>query len=166
GSDMTPNLKNAVVPSPFPSAPENPVTVAPGAPTMPSTPLISRTPETPAINKQILNNTHVLLDYQIEQMGASGVGKVEIWITMDQGRTWQKHCEDVDHKSPAEVDLPGEGLYGLSLVVTNGRGFGGTPPSAGDTPDWWIEVDLTRPLAELNHVRPGSADEAGALHIG
>jgi hypothetical protein len=166
GADVTPAVKNASLPSPFPSIPETPATVTPPtAVSVPATPVVTRTQEASTINKQIVNNTHVVLDYQIEQMGASGVGKVEIWITLDQGRTWQKHCEDADRKSPAEVDLPGEGLYGLSLVVTNGRGFGGTPPSPGDTPDWWIEVDLTRPLAELLHVRPGAADEAGALHI-
>src|SRR5262245_46246634 len=116
-------------------------------------------------NKLIVSNTHVFLDYQIEQMGASGVGKVEVWITLDHGQTWKKHCEDTDRKSPAEVDLPGEGLFGLSLVVTNGRGFGGTPPHTGDVPDWWIEVDLTRPVTEITSVRPGTGDEAGGLHI-
>src|SRR5262249_38731269 len=171
--DVTPNLKNISVP---PSLPEAPAAVAPAsvAPTSvapasvaapgPATPL-GRNQELPAINKQIVNNTHVVLEYQIEQMGASGIGKVEIWLTLDQGRTWQKHSEDADRKSPAEIDLPGEGLYGVSLVVSNGRGFGGTPPSAGDNPDWWIEVDQTRPLAEITHVRPGAIDEAGALHI-
>jgi hypothetical protein len=125
---------------------------------------VNRTEPQPP-NKQIVSNTHVFLDYQIDQMGASGVGKVEVWITLDHGQTWKKHCDDTDRKSPAEVDLPGEGLYGLSLVVTNGRGFGGTPPTTGEAPDWWIEVDLTRPVAEITSVRPGTGDEAGALHI-
>lgn len=125
----------------------------------------NRAAEPAALNTQIVNHTHLILDYQIEQMGASGVGKVEIWLTRDKGQTWHKHGEDTDRKSPAEVDLPGEGLYGISLVLTNGRGFGGAPPTTGDTPDWWVEVDVTRPLAELMSVRPGAPDEAGALNI-
>lgn len=117
------------------------------------------------LNKQLVKSTHVLLDYQIEQAGASGVGKVEIWVTSDQGQSWRRLGEDADRKSPAEIDLPGEGLFGVSLVVTNGRGFGGTPPAPGDTPDWWIEVDATKPMAELVSVRPGVAEEANTLVI-
>jgi hypothetical protein len=59
-------------------------------------------------------------------------------------QSWQRLGEDANRKSPVEIDLPGEGLFGVSLVVTNGRGFGGTPPSPGDSPDWWIEVDVTK----------------------
>ncbi len=118
-----------------------------------------------SLNKQIVNNTHLFLDYQIEQMGASGVGKVEIWMSRDKGQTWQKHGEDTDRKSPAELDLPGEGEFGITLVVTNGRGFGGLPPVSGDTPDWWVELDVTKPHVEIVGVRPGSIDESGALHI-
>jgi hypothetical protein len=117
------------------------------------------------VNRQLLNSTHVFLEYQIEQAGASGVGKVEIWITSDQGQSWKRLGEDVDRKSPAEVDLPSEGLFGVSLVVTNGRGFGGTPPSTGDVPDWWIEVDATSPVGELISVRPGHGDESNTLII-
>lgn len=99
--------------------------------------------------RQLVNSTHVFLDYQIDQTGASGVGRVEIWHTRDIGKTWQKLAEDSKRKSPAEIELPGEGLYGISMVVCNGRGFSTNPPASGDTPDMWIEVDTTRPTVEL-----------------
>ncbi|MBI3410346.1 MAG: hypothetical protein HY040_18560 [Planctomycetes bacterium] len=99
--------------------------------------------------RQIVNTTHVFLDYQIDETGASGVGRVEIWYTRDMGKSWQKLTEDSKRKSPAEVELPSEGLFGISMVVCNGRGFSTNPPAAGDAPDMWIEVDTTRPTAEL-----------------
>ncbi len=114
--------------------------------------------------RQLVNHPHVYLEYQIDQAGASGVGKVEIWITRDQGRSWQRLCEDADRKSPAEINLPGEGLFGVSLVVGNGRGFGATPPSPGDNPDWWIEVDATKPSAEITSVRSGG-DNGASVQI-
>jgi hypothetical protein len=115
--------------------------------------------------RRLVNTRHVFLDYKIDQTGPSGVGKVEIWMTRDRGQSWEKVGEDTDRVSPAEVDLPGEGLYGLMLVVSNGRGFGATPPASGDSPDWWIEVDLTKPVAELLSVLPSQAGEPGAMVI-
>jgi hypothetical protein len=116
-------------------------------------------------NRKIVSTTHLALEYQIEQLGASGVGKVEVWATRDQGQSWQKLGDDPDRRSPVEVDLPGEGVYGVSLVVSNGRGFGATPPAPGDAPDGWVEVDITKPFVELTSVRPGIDGDATALWI-
>jgi hypothetical protein len=116
-------------------------------------------------NRQLIKSTHVVLDYRIDQVGPSGVSKVEIWMTGDEGKTWQHLCDDPDHRSPAEFDLPREGLYGICLVVTNGNSISDPPPAAGTVPDWWIEVDTSAPQAQLQSVRPGTGEDAGALMI-
>ncbi len=116
-------------------------------------------------NKQFVSKHHLYLQYKIEDKGASGVGKVEVWMTRDHGRSWQRVGEDADRHSPAEVIMPGEGHYGISLVVSNGRGFGAKPPSTGDNADVWVEVDTTKPMAEILAVRPGTGAEAGTLLI-
>jgi hypothetical protein len=116
-------------------------------------------------NRQFLNSTHVVLDYRIDQVGPSGVSKVEVWMTADEGKTWQRLCEDPHHHSPVEFDLPREGLYGISIVATNGNSISDPPPSAGSVPDWWIEVDTTRPMAQLQSIKPGAGEDAGSLFI-
>lgn len=121
--------------------------------------------ETAAAQRQYLSTTRFALDYRLESLGASGIGKVEVWCTRDLGQSWQKLCEDADRQSPVDVNLPGEGIFGLCLVVSNGRGFGGTPPNPGDTPDYWVEVDTTKPVAELIQVRHGTGEDGGALQI-
>jgi hypothetical protein len=132
----------------------------------PPTPVIEGARRTnPSPTRQLINGTHAVLEYQVEKIGPSGVGKVEIWMTPDQGQSWKCMGEDADRKSPAEVDLPSEGVYGISLVVSNGRGFGGTPPAKGDSPDLWVEVDMTAPTGELLSVRPGTGNDAGMLLI-
>src|SRR5207237_7591450 len=118
-----------------------------------------------AANHQILGSSHVILDYQIDQVGPSGVGRVEVWMTSDGGKSWKCLCEDKDRVSPAEFDLSGEGLFGLTVVVTNGNGMGDPPPGRGDQPDYWIEVDTTKPKAQLLSARPVQGDPSGALHI-
>ena len=64
------------------------------------------------LKRQFVNSTKVFLDYQIENAGQSGVGKVEVWMTRDRAKSWQKVSEQTQRKSPVEVQLPGEGLYG------------------------------------------------------
>jgi len=114
---------------------------------------------------QLINSLHVSMKYQVDQEGPGGVSKVEVWMTTDDGQNWQLLCEDPDRRSPVEFDLPREGVYGLSLVVSSGAGSGGTPPQRGDVPDWRIEVDTTKPVAQLTSIRPGSGPEAGTFLI-
>ncbi len=118
-----------------------------------------------AANSQVVPSTRLGLEYQIEQAGASGVGKVEIWLTRDKGQSWQRLCEDPDGQSPVEIDLPGEGLFGLFLVASNGQGFGANPPAAGDPSDWWIEVDATKPVAEKLLIKPISEQDRSTYLI-
>jgi hypothetical protein len=113
----------------------------------------------------LVNNRRVFLEYRIEQQGPSGVGRVEIWCTHDHGQTWKKLGEHRDGSSPAEALLPADGVYGLSLVVSNGLGFGAQPPITGDTPDWWVEVDTVQPTAQLTEVRMARQD-GPAVEIG
>lgn len=132
------------------------------SPTLPA-PSAARVPSGASV--QVINSTHASLEYQVDNLGPSGIGKVEIWITRDEGLTWTRLCEDPDRKSPADIDLPGEGLYGIALVVTNGGGTGATPPVKGDSPDWWVEVDMTKPQAQLTSVRACPAESGSAFLI-
>ena len=125
------------------------------------TPFVAEPPAA-ASGRQLINSTHVTLEYQIEQQGPTGVSKVEVWMTRDDGQTWQRLCDDPDHQSPVEFDLPGDGQYGVSLVATNGSGFGAKPPARGDAPDYLLEVDTTKPVAQLLSAKP-SAGDAGAV---
>ena len=63
------------------------------------------------------------------------------------------------------IDLPGDGVYGISLVATNGHGNGGTAPAKGDVPNWWVEVDTTKPAAQLLAVRAGTGDDGNMILI-
>jgi len=98
-------------------------------------------------------------------VGPSGVAKVDIWVTQDGGRSWRFLCQDSERRGLAEVDLPGEGTYGLALEPTNGQGLSALRPSPGSLPDCWIEVDTTGPVAQLLDARTVNADEGGTLLI-
>jgi hypothetical protein len=101
----------------------------------------------------LVNDPHVSIDYNINKVGPSGLGKVIVYITTDQGRTWQRLGEDTDRHSPADIVLPGEGVYGIRLVGINGNGIGGEAPVPGEQPSTIVEVDQTSPV--VHHWKAG-----------
>jgi hypothetical protein len=148
GSVVVPTPANGLVsgiPNNVPTVEQRPAPIAP---------VTTNQPQVGGIQRQFLNTTRASLDYRIDQVGPSGVGKVEVWISADQGAAWKRLGEDADRRSPAEFDLPGDGLYGVRVVVANGNGFGGKPPVAGEQPQLWIDVDTMAPIAQLKEVEP------------
>ncbi len=105
------------------------------------------------------------LEYDTEGVGPSGVGKVQMWGTRDGGRTWASFGEDADKRSPIQVTVPGEGIYGFRIIVQNNAGQGGTPPQSGDLPEIWVDVDLTKPQAAIKNIEMGSGEHVGQLVI-
>src|SRR5262249_59995288 len=96
-----------------------------------------------------------------------GVAVVELWYTRSDGRNWQKYDERVNPQSPYVyvVEVNDEGLYGFTLVARNRAGFGEQPPKVGDSPQVWVEVDLTKPVVRLQGVDVGRGQDAGNLTI-
>jgi hypothetical protein len=75
---------------------------------------------------------------------------VEVWATQDQ-KTWKKIPSTQQPPSSLSVEVPGEGTYGLVLIVKTASSPAHTP-RPGDTPHLWIAVDTTRPTVDLQGV--------------
>jgi hypothetical protein len=107
----------------------------------------------------LLNSTHCVLEYALD---TPNVTRVEGYATRDGGKTWARLGEDADRRSPFEFDLPEDGEYGIALVVSTPT-LPGQPPAAGDAPDWWVEIDTTRPVVQVTEARLGTGDELGQV---
>jgi hypothetical protein len=94
------------------------------------------------------------LEYEIDAVGPSGVGRVELWGTLDGGRSWSVYGVDSDNRSPVSLRVEREGIYGFRIVVQSGSGLGGQPPASGDPADVWIGVDLEKPSGRIGAVEP------------
>lgn len=103
------------------------------------------------------------VDYDLRAHAAVGVATVELWGTLDQGATWEKWGEDPDKKSPMEIRVLEEGLFGFRMVVVGGHGLATRRPAPGDSADVWIQVDTTRPTVRFLSAQFGTGDETGAL---
>jgi hypothetical protein len=116
---------------------------------------------------RVVNSKRISINYELKEVGKSGVAVVELWYTRSDGRNWQKYDERVNPQSPYVyvVEVNDEGLYGFTLVARNRAGFGEQPPKVGDSPQVWVEVDLTKPVVRLQGVEVGRGQEAGNLTI-
>lgn len=122
---------------------------------------------------RLVNSRLVSLEYEVRKCGPSGLGSVELYMTRDDGRTWQLFKTEQISNQPSpghdtaasmsqdprrpqdtqrrtiQVELPGEGVYGFYVVVKSGAGRGRGAPQEGELPQMRLEVDLTPPRAEL-----------------
>ncbi len=120
----------------------------------PQNPTAARTTRAPVPNLSMTNNRQLTLDYEVTKVGPSGIGRVELWVTRDDGKTWQKFAENPELKPPMKVDLPGEGQYGFRLVLHSRAGRGQPAPMPGAIPEMRLELDTTSPTAELFRPEP------------
>jgi hypothetical protein len=105
------------------------------------------------------------LQYAVDDAGPDGPATLELWLTQDGGRTWIRRGDDPDRASPIEVDLGGEGTYGLCLVARSASGLGDLPPAPGDPPQSWVEVDTTPPAVQLMPPQVGTGTNSGKVAI-
>lgn len=113
---------------------------------------------------QLVDNQTFDLEYQVEDVGPSGVSAVELFVTENGGQQWFRYGNDADMRSPFQVDTQGEGTFGFAVRVRNGLGFVDLPPQPGQAPEIIITVDHTAPVLEL--VQPSvRADGFGTIQV-
>lgn len=126
------------------------------------------------IERKFVNSKQISLSYDLRDVGPSGVSSVELWYMFYSGKAWNKLTEyPIDLKNGAEVpaakkltfEVPDEGIYGISLVAKSGVGLGERPPQVGEKPQFWIEVDLTKPVVQILGVTVGSGQDKGKVSV-
>jgi hypothetical protein len=121
-------------------------------------------------DRRMVNTKSIQLNFEIKEKGPSGISTLELWFTQD-GRSWNKYPlpqpkGDGGLQSPLTVPVAQEGVYGFTLVARSGVGLGERPPQIGDRPQIWVEVDLTKPVVQLQGVVVGKGKDKGKLFIG
>jgi hypothetical protein len=148
-------------------------TVEPKQPVVPATPSGGNTggptpvavwtgPTTPAAGPtvevsraQVINYLAFDLGYEVESRGPSGIGRLDLWVTRDDGRTWLKWSQQDGKAASVRVNLgvpanpQPEGSYGFRVVPVSGAGLSEREPTAGDAPDLRVVVDVTPPTLDL-----------------
>jgi hypothetical protein len=119
----------------------------------------------PQGRQRIVNTRRFQLGYKLDDVGPSGVGGVDLYITQDAGRKWYRYGEDADRTSPMEVQVPQDGEYGFAVRVRSGAGLGYEPPTPGEPPSILVVVDQTAPTLELLPVQQGQGPALNQVQI-
>jgi hypothetical protein len=122
------------------------------------------------IERKFVNSKQISLSYDLKEVGPSGVSAIELWYTLYKVRSWNKLTEypaDNAAGQPKKLafEVQDEGIYGITLVAKSGVGLGDQPPKVGDRPQFWIEVDLTKPIVQIGNVIVGSGLDKGKLTV-
>ncbi len=115
--------------------------------------------------QRVVATRHFQIGYKLDDIGPSGVGGVELFITEDNGRKWWKYGDDPDQKSPFDVEVPRDGVYGFAIRVRSGAGLSNDPPVPGESPAIVIAVDQTAPLVEMLPIQQGQGNAINRLLI-
>lgn len=136
-------------------------------------------PSSQRSNTSFVNSANVAIPFRISNVGVSGVPVMDLWVTRNNGRNWQKvprPSDDPGASLPANpgegeaitkqftYNAPGEGLFGFTIVVRSGVGIGDADPRPGDPPKRLVEVDVTKPEVQINVFR-GSAQDVRNVTI-
>ncbi|MBA4189975.1 MAG: hypothetical protein C0467_18475 [Planctomycetaceae bacterium] len=104
---------------------------------------------------QYLNYLTFDMGYEVESRGPSGISRLDLWVTRDDGRSWMKWSQHDGKQSTVRVNLnvPAnpipEGAYGFRVVPVSGAGLSEREPAGGDAPDLRVVVDVTAPTLDL-----------------
>jgi hypothetical protein len=112
---------------------------------------------------RMVNSRLFEVNYNISATGKAPTERIELWGTLDGGKTWSSFGTDEDGRSPLVVTVKQEGLYGFRLGLQNGAA--GRTPQPGEVPQFWIGVDLTRPTAKILEAEPAAGNKADQLVI-
>lgn len=102
---------------------------------------------------RFINQPNLTVDYDVSTVGSSGVGRVELWGTLDDGQTWTYMADDKDCTSPINLTLKADGKYGFQILVFNGAGVGMERPQAGSAPQMEVVLDRINPRVQLYSIQ-------------
>ena len=120
-------------------------------------------PAAPSI--RMVNSKRVTLNFELKDVGASGVSGVELWCTQD-AHTWKKGEIEAQTNHSFTVEVKEEGLYGFTLLARNGSGVGKEDaPASGEQPQVWVMVDVTKPTVQISSVEITHAGKEPTVEI-
>ena len=119
----------------------------------------------PGEKPRMVNARLFELVYDVESVGPSGIARVELWGTTDGGRTWRRFATDETARGRIQAEVEQEGIYGFRLTAQNATGVATQPPRAGDLPEIWVGVDVTKPTVRAAAAVEGPGGQPDSLAI-
>lgn len=97
---------------------------------------------------RLMNNKRITFHYEADDIRATSAANLEIWGTTDM-RNWRKYETVAQTSSSLAVEVKDEGLYGFTMIARGTNEAAKSQPPAGEPPQVWVAVDLTKPFVQL-----------------
>ena len=104
----------------------------------------------------IVSTDTLPISYNAKDNGAAGLKQIELYYTIDEGKTWEFYGVDPDLKSPFEFKVKKDGLYGFFTVATDKAGNTEPNPAPGALPHVSVIVDSKGPQVKV--IAPNGGD--------
>ena len=104
-----------------------------------------------------VHQDRVQLDFQVAP-GSARITDVELWYTLDLGKSWRAAAVESGTQSPAVFTARQDGLHGLYLILHSEAGASARPPQPGDAPHAWVFVDRKPPIVQIRRIQRLDAD--------
>lgn len=114
---------------------------------------------------RVVKSRQFNIDYRIDDIGPSGVSTIELFVSQNNGDKWYRYGVDEDHRSPFEVEVPSDGVYGFVMRVVSGAGLTDPAPQPGERPEISIVVDSSPPVVNLFPLQQGQGADANRILI-
>jgi hypothetical protein len=124
--------------------------------------VVSTAAGAPAI--RMVNSKRITLNYELKDVGVSGVSGVELWCTQD-AHTWRRGEIVAQTNHSFSVEVKEEGLHGFTLLARNGSGAGKDAPAVGEQPQVWVMVDYTKPTVQITSVEVAHTGKTPTVQI-
>lgn len=154
-------------PAPRPVSAANPLTPAEEGELTPVVPVPAESTSESAngIVTRYVRSPSFTVNYELEDVGPSGVSSVDLYITENNGFKWFYYGPDEDQRSPLDIEVPGDGSYGFAIRVRSGVGLVQDPPQPGEAPTLVVVVDRQPPQAEITAAVQGQGASRGEVDI-
>lgn len=113
---------------------------------------------------RMVNSKRITLNYDLIDVGVSGVSGVELWCTQD-AHSWKRGEIVAQTNHSFSVEVKEEGLHGFTLLARNGSGAGKDAPAVGEQPQMWVMVDYTKPSVQITSVEVAHGGKAPTVQV-
>ncbi len=140
--------------SPAPTEVLKPIATSTSSPPATTPAPVAGAPAAEAPTAQFSRTPRFELNYTLDS-GASGVARVDLYVSRDDGRSWVRWSQHDGRETPLKVVLDTrfnkevEGDYGFVLVPVSGAGLSEGAPVANTAPELKVRVDTTAPVIKV-----------------
>ncbi len=113
---------------------------------------------------RLTNNKRISFHLDSSEAASPAVANLEIWGTTDM-RNWKKYQAEARSPSSLAVVVKDEGLYGFTMIARGKDEPATDHPPAGEPPQVWVAVDLTRPVVKMLAAEVNAHPQTPALIV-